>query len=61
MPEKVKTIFQVCTEYKVHRNTLYLWLQPIKDKLKLVKGQRLLMPWQLRMIYEFLDPPDSVK
>jgi transposase-like protein len=61
MPGKVKTISQVCTEYNVHRNTLYLWIQPIKEKLKLVKGQRLLLPWQLKMIYDLLDEPGTIK
>jgi len=55
MPGKVKTISQIANEYGVHRSTVYNWLRPIKEKLKLNK--KTLRSWQIELIYEFLDRP----
>lgn len=58
MPRKVKTLTEIAEEYGVHINTLRRWISPIKDKLQM-KGKILLLPWQVKMIYEFLDRPDD--
>lgn len=59
MPGTVKTLSQIAMEYGVHRNTLRKWIAPIKDKLQLQKNKRLLLQWQIELIYDFLDYPES--
>jgi len=54
MPGKTRSISELAAEYKVHRNTMRKWIEPIKDKLNKEKGRRLYMPWQVEMIREFL-------
>jgi transposase-like protein len=61
MSGSVKTIKQLAAEYKVHPNTLRRWVNPIADKLKLSRYPRTLLPWQIKMIYEFLDYPENFK
>ena len=56
MPGKVKTLSQIADEYGVHVQTLQNWIEPIKDDLKLT-NRRLLLPWQVEIIYSFLDKP----
>ncbi|MFH0895393.1 MAG: hypothetical protein V2A54_13235 [Bacteroidota bacterium] len=56
MPGKVKSLSEIAQEYGVHINTLRNWLKPIREKLKL-EGKKLLLPWQVKIIYEFLDEP----
>ncbi len=55
MPGIAKTISQIAVEYGIHRSTLYNWLKPIKMKLKL--NGKALRPWQIQLIYDFLDKP----
>lgn len=59
MPGSVKTLKQLADEYKVHPNTLRRWVNPIAEKLKLSQYRRTLLPWQIKMIYEFLDYPEN--
>jgi len=59
MPGTVKSLSQIAAEYNVHRNTLRKWIAPIKDNLKLKPGKRLLMQWQIELIYDFLDYPEA--
>ena len=56
MPGKVKTLSQIADEYGVHVNTLKNWLKPLREKLH-IKRKHVLLPWQIKMIYEFLDFP----
>ena len=56
MPGKVKTHTQISNEYGVHLNTMIRWISPIKEQLQ-IGNRRLLLPWQIEMIYEFLDRP----
>ena len=57
MQKEVKTLTQLAIEYRVCRKTFRKWIEPIKGNLKLIKGRRLLLSWQVEMIYEFLDKP----
>jgi len=54
---KVKSLTQIANEYNIHRNTLKKWLKPIMKELRINK-QRLLKPWQVELIYNFLDKPE---
>lgn len=58
MPGKVKSLSEVAQEYGIHINTLRNWLKPIQGKLKL-NGKKLLLPWQVKIIYDFLDDPSD--
>lgn len=58
MPGKVKTLTEIADEYGVHINTLRRWISPMKDQLQ-IKGRILLLPWQVKRIYEFLDGPEN--
>jgi hypothetical protein len=55
MEKEVKTLKELATEYKVCRNTFRNWLKPIEKELKLTR--KMLRPWQVKMIYDFLDKP----
>lgn len=57
MSGTVKTLSQLASEYGVHISTMRRWILPIKEKLKLNSKRRLLLPWQIEIIYEFLDRP----
>jgi transposase-like protein len=57
MQKEVKSQKQLAIEYGVCRNTFRKWLIPIEKKLKLTR--KALKFWQVKMIYEFLDAPDS--
>jgi len=54
MANIVKTLAQIADEYGIHVNTLRRWIKPIRNELKL-QNRKLLLPWQLNKIYEFLD------
>lgn len=58
MTRTVKTLAQLAFEYNVHISTMRRWIVPIKEKLKLNPKRRLLLPWQIELIYEFLDKPE---
>lgn len=60
MPSKVKSHSEIAREYGVHRNTLTIWLRPINEKLN-KKNRKLLLPWQIQMIYDFLGHPNTYK
>ena len=57
MNKTVKTQKEIATEYGVCRSTFRKWLKPIEKKLKLTR--RPLLAWQVEMIYEFLDVPET--
>jgi len=57
MNKTVKTQKEIATEYGVCRSTFRKWLKPIEKKLKLTR--RPLLAWQVNMIYEFLDMPET--
>ncbi|MBT3423208.1 MAG: hypothetical protein HN691_13935 [Bacteroidetes bacterium] len=48
---------QIANEYGVHLNTIIRWVEPIREELKM-NGRRLLLPWQTKLIYEFLGLPE---
>ena len=54
MDKTVKTFSQIADEYGIHTKTLRIWLKPIREQLK-IKGRRLLLPWQVQLIYDFLN------
>ena len=54
MITKVKTFSQIADEYGIHINTLRRWIIPIKDDLQ-INGRRLLLDWQIKIIYEYLS------
>jgi len=56
--KEVKTQKQLAIEYGVCRNTFRKWLIPIEKKLNLTR--KALRFWQVKMIYDFLDEPDSL-
>ncbi|MEI6766899.1 MAG: hypothetical protein WCM76_14815 [Bacteroidota bacterium] len=58
MPGKVKTLSEIASEYGVHRNTLKNWLKPIWNSLH-INGRRSLLDWQTKLIYDFLDTPET--
>ncbi len=51
---KTKTLLQIADEYGIHVSTLHRWLKPIKYQLK-VNNRKLLLPWQINMIYDYLN------
>ncbi|MBT5420687.1 MAG: hypothetical protein HOK80_07330 [Candidatus Cloacimonetes bacterium] len=57
MVYKTKTMTQIANEYGVHLNTIIRWVEPIREELKM-NGRRLLLPWQTKLIYEFLGLPE---
>ncbi len=59
MPGPVKTLQQIADEYGVHRNTIRKWIKPIRSYLQLT-SRRSLLPWQVELIYDFLDYPESM-
>jgi DNA-binding CsgD family transcriptional regulator len=60
MPEKVKYLSEIALEYGVHPHTIRNWLKPIWSKLK-IRGRHSLMGWQVKLIYEFLDAPETLQ
>ena len=54
MSQILKTFSQIADEYGIHSNTLRRWIKPIKKDLKL-NNRKLLLPWQIDMIYKFLN------
>ena len=54
MNKTVKTFSQIADEYGIHTKTLRIWLKPIREQLK-INGRRLLLPWQVQLIYDFLN------
>ena len=54
MPQTVKTLLQIADEYGIHAATLRRWIKPIKKELKM-NDRRLLLPWQIDLIYKFLN------
>ena len=52
--KKVKTFYQIADEYGIHPKTLRIWIKPIKENLK-INGRKLLLDWQVQMIYDFLN------
>lgn len=49
---------QLAQAYGVHLSTFNKWISVIPD-LRLQKGQRVLTPKQLALIYDHLGAPDS--
>ncbi len=56
MKAETSTKTQLAKQYKVHYSTFVKWLQMIPD-LNLTKGQRLLTPKQVELIYKHLGEP----
>ena len=56
MKAETSTKTQLARQYKVHYGTFIKWLKMIPD-LKLAKGQRLLTPKQVELIYKHLGEP----
>jgi DNA-binding CsgD family transcriptional regulator len=54
MDKTVKTFSQIADEYGIHTKTLRIWIKPIKEQLQM-NGRRLLLPWQVQLIYDFLN------
>ncbi len=54
MIAKVKTFSQIADEYGIHTKTLRIWIKPIRKQLQ-INGRRLLLAWQVQMIYDFLN------
>jgi transposase-like protein len=54
MNKTVKTFSQIADEYGIHTKTLRIWIKPIKKDLQ-ISGRRLLLPWQVQLIYDFLN------
>jgi len=61
MPGKVKTFQQIADEYGIHRYTLRKRILPIRPQLQITKKRRKLLPWQSKLIYSFLNVPESAK
>lgn len=61
MPKESKTLTQLADEYRVHRNTMRRWLIPILPELNVPKRRRLFLPWQVKIIYKFLERPSFSK
>ena len=55
----VKSLVQIAAEYKIHPNTLRNWIKPIIPQLQLSNKRRLLLPWQVEMIHNFLGGPEE--
>ena len=55
MPKEIKTQRQLAKEYGICRNTFRAWIKPIEKELKLTRKN--LRPWQVKMIYDFLEKP----
>jgi DNA-binding CsgD family transcriptional regulator len=60
MSGTVKTLQQIADEYCVHRNTIRKWIKPIRHFLQ-IKNRRSLLPWQVELIYDFLDYPEATE
>ena len=58
MNKKVKTFSEIADEYGIHSKTLRVWIKPIKDNLN-INGRKLLLAWQVDMIYEFLNSKNN--
>jgi transposase-like protein len=56
MEKTVKTLSQIAAEYGIHISTLRRWITPIREDLKL-QNRKLLLPWQIEMIYDYLKKP----
>ena len=54
MDKTVKTFSQIADEYGIHTKTLRIWIKPIRKQLQ-INGRRLLLAWQVQMIYDFLN------
>lgn len=54
MSKTVKTLSEIASEYGIHICTLRRWIVPIREDLK-INNRKLLLPWQIEMIYEFLQ------
>ena len=54
MNKTVKTLAQIALEYDIHVCTLRRWILPIKEDL-MINKKKLLLPWQIQMIYDFLN------
>ena len=59
MPGKVKNLSEIANEYGVHPHTMRNWLKPIWKSLR-TQGRRSFLPWQIKLIYDFLDAPESL-
>jgi hypothetical protein len=59
MSQESKSLTQLAAEFKVHRNTMKRWLKPILKDLNLSSKRKLLLPWQVEMIYKLLDNPNN--
>jgi len=57
MPGKVKNLSEIANEYGVHPHTMRNWLKPIWTSLR-IQGRRSFLPWQIKLIYDFLDAPE---
>ena len=58
MNKKVKTFSEIADEYGIHPKTLRIWIKPIKNNLN-NNGRKLLLAWQVEMIYEFLNSKNN--
>jgi transposase-like protein len=54
MSSKVKTLSQIAAEYGIHISTLRRWIKPIRKDLQ-IKNRKLLLPWQTKILYDFLN------
>lgn len=56
MKPEAATKSQLAKQYKVHYTTFIKWLKMIPE-LKLSKGQRILTPRQVQLVFEHLGEP----